>query len=141
MRSFGLITLAGVFLVGTNSLSREPAGDKDRIQGTWKIVSFDLIPLEKLPSTKVAITADKFEGLGLVLKYKIDPAKKPKTIDLEGKEGGRDIKAPGIYVLDGDELKLYWGADPKSPRPTEFPKGPNKDNHTRLLILKREKTK
>ena len=55
---------------------------------------------------------------------------------------GKDLLfTPGIYVLDGDELRLYWGADPKSPRPTEFPKGPNKDNHTRLLVLKREKTK
>jgi uncharacterized protein (TIGR03067 family) len=141
MRSLGGIVLACGILVGTTSLGQEPQGDKDKIQGTWKIVSFDTVPLDKLPSTKVVLTADKFEGLGLVLKYKIDPTQKPKTIDLEGKEGGRDIKAPGIYVLDGDDFKLYWGADPKSPRPTEFPKGPNKDNHTRLLILKREKTK
>ena len=133
--------LACGLLVGTPSLGQEPQGDKDKLQGTCKIVSFDTVSLDKLPSTKVVITADKFEGLGLVLKYKIDPAQKPKAIDLEGKEGDRDIKALGIYLLDGDELKLYWGADTKSPRPTEFPKEPNKDNHTRLLILKREKAK
>jgi uncharacterized protein (TIGR03067 family) len=127
MRSFGLIMLACGFLADTGSLAQERQGDKEKIQGTWKIVSFDTVPLDKLPSTKVVITADKFEGLGLLLKYKIDPSQKPKTIDLEGKEGDRDLKQLGIYVLDGDELKLYWGADAKSPRPTEFPKEPNLD--------------
>jgi uncharacterized protein (TIGR03067 family) len=141
MRSFGLIMLAFAFVASTRGLSPEVKGDKEKIQGTWKIVSFDLVPLDKLPSTKVVITADKFDGLGSVLNYKIDPSQKPKTIDLGGKEGDRAIKQLGIYALDGDDLKLYWGADPKSPRPTEFPKGLNKDNHTRLLVLKREKTK
>jgi len=141
MRLFGLIVLACGLLVGTMTLGQQPQGDKDKIQGTWKIVSFDTVSLDKLPSTKVVISADKFEGLGVVLKYKIDPSQKPKTIDLEGKEGERAFKQLGIYVLDGDDLKLYWGADPKSPRPIEFPKGPNKDNHTRLLVLKREKAK
>jgi uncharacterized protein (TIGR03067 family) len=141
MRFLGLLVLAGGLLVGTKSLGDEPQGDKDKIQGTWKVVSFDTTPLEKLPSTKVVITADKFKGLGLVVKYKIDPIQKPKTIDLEGKEGDRDIKQRGIYVLDGDNLKLYWGANRKSPRPTKFPKEPNKDNSTRLLVLKRVKAK
>ncbi len=141
MRSLGWIVLACGLLIGTTTLGQKAQGDKDKIQGAWKIVSFDTIPLDKLPSTKVVITAAKFEGLGLVLKYRIDPTQKPKTIDLEGKEGDRDIKAPGIYLLDGDDLKLYWGADKKSPRPTKFPKEPNKDNHTRLLVLKRAKAK
>jgi uncharacterized protein (TIGR03067 family) len=135
MTSLGRIVLVCGLLVGTTSRSQESQGDKDKIQGTWKIVSFDTVPLDKLPSTKVVITADKFEGLGLVLKYKIDPPR--KTIDLEGREGDRAIKQPGIYALTGDDLMLYWGADAKSPRPTAFPEGPNKDNHTRLLVLKR----
>ena len=141
MRLLGLIVIACVLLVGTKSLGDKPRGDKDKIQGTWKVVSFDTTPPEKLPSTKVVITADKFKGLGVVLKYKIDPRQKPTTVDLEGKEGDRDIKQLGIYVLDGDNLKLYWGADKKSPRPTKFPKEPNTDNHTRLLVLKRVKAK
>jgi uncharacterized protein (TIGR03067 family) len=127
--------------VGAKGLGEQPQGDQDKIQGTWKVESFNTIPTDKLLSTKVVITADKFEGLGLVLKYKIDPGQKPKTIDLEGKAGDTDIKLLGIYVLDGDVLKLYWGADRKSPRPTEFPKEPNKDNSTRLLVLEREKAK
>jgi hypothetical protein len=82
MRAFGLIMLVFGFLPGTKSLSQELQGDKEKIQGTWKIVSFkqvegrDMLPAEVLKAAKVVITADKMvhelgKG-GFEINYKID---------------------------------------------------------------------
>jgi len=53
-------------------------------------------------------------------KFKIDPIKKPKTIDYtvtDGPEKGKTVL--GIYELDGDTVKFCFSA-PDKERPSEF---------------------
>jgi len=51
------------------------------------------------------------------LTYKLDPSQMPKHIDLVTAKG--DV-VKGIYLLDGDTLKLCARGKPGGDRPTEF---------------------
>jgi uncharacterized protein (TIGR03067 family) len=98
--------------------------DQEKIQGTWIVISmkawekgkevkneqFDKIAqLIKEKKLKVMFTGEKLTYSGfpdeISSNYKLDPSKKPKTIDVV------DDKEPqkGIYSLDGKELRLCSG--------------------------------
>jgi uncharacterized protein (TIGR03067 family) len=106
----------------------------------------DLLPPEALKAARVVLTADKLTfdltgaGKGPEARYTLDPGKKPKAIDLVdlGRKDGKP--SPGIYLLDGDDLKLCWDANGNS-RPSEFTKVGKGGQDLRLLVLKREKKK
>ncbi|MEO2091338.1 MAG: TIGR03067 domain-containing protein [Gemmataceae bacterium] len=107
--------------------------DEDAIQGSWKIESFDAggngpgaPPKEMLDQMRFVFKKDgKLSvgggpgGQGRDGEYKLDPAAKPKTIDLIS--DGRT--APGIYELDGDTFKLCMSEGQNAIRPTEFKAG------------------
>jgi uncharacterized protein (TIGR03067 family) len=145
VRRCGLIIVAFSFLTGTEGDSPEAAGDKEKIQGTWKVVSQGGIDIKVV---KVVITADKltmeFAGGKFPAVYKLDPSKKPKAFDVEGNAVDPKTKerkfAPGIYALEGDELKMCWDANCKA-RPTEFTKVSKEGQDLRLLVLERAKKK
>jgi uncharacterized protein (TIGR03067 family) len=65
--------------------------------------------------------------------YTLDPAKKPKQIDLVIAEG-RAVK--GIYLLDGDTLKLCVEKEPGGGRPARF--GPTAGTTHFFLLLKKK---
>jgi uncharacterized protein (TIGR03067 family) len=144
MRSFRLcaIGFSLVFGVGCGK------SDKDAIQGTWSFVSVEergkAGPADEIKDDKITITADKFSidqpkrERKEEATYKIDPAGKPKAIDLtvtlkdikfEKVAAGEKAKPPeeksvqktmkGIYSLEGDTLKICFG-EPDADRPTEF---------------------
>jgi uncharacterized protein (TIGR03067 family) len=69
------------------------------------------------------------------MKLKIDPTKKPKTIDLSSPQGQAMRLSQGIYLLEGDDLKICQSR--AGARPTEFKTGAG--NATTLMILKRIK--
>ena len=149
MRVVALSVLVLGLLAGTGVRSQEGGGDKEKIQGTWKIVSFEAfgmkeIPPEVLKESRMTITADKISyklgGEMGELGYKLDPSKQPKAIDLLEKKGGKEIVIPGIYLLDGDNLKLCWDAN-VGPWPKEFSKKGEGGQDLRLVILKRERKK
>ncbi len=137
--------------------------DAKNIQGTWKVVSFkgsnESPSEEELSKVRVRIKDDQLifvvngsdsEG---ALKFRLDTAKKLKEFDFifviraSAKSKGSEPLHPGIYELNGDELKICWrlvkpiatkDKDKKTEmavRPKEFK---SDDNHT-LLILKRDK--
>jgi uncharacterized protein (TIGR03067 family) len=126
------------------ALAGDNADDAKSIQGTWLPVKAELRgePMKdeilksitlKLDSGKYEVTAENVDK-GT---YTVDPAAKPKTIDVTGVEGpnaGRKI--PGIYELDGDTLRICYGLG-GSPRPTEF-KSPT-GTKTFLVTYKRKK--
>lgn len=123
--------------------SGDSPSEKKQLQGTWKVVSIEGIgmkpfPPETLKDASVVFAGDKvtisIDGDKVEREFKLDPTKKPKAIDIG--------KGPGIYHLDGDNLKLCWDAMGEK-RPEEFSiKGSNRGSSDfRLLVLKREKTK
>jgi uncharacterized protein (TIGR03067 family) len=142
MKTRWIIVLTLTSLAGAPVRSDEKAGDKDNIQGNWSILfvegNGEKVPAKKvkgkiiITATKITFTFEKEEAA-----YKLDPSKKPKQFDLVAE--GKTI--PGIYLLEGDNLKLCWDASDKAIRPTRFNSkgGPNTDY--RLLVLKREKKK
>ena len=150
MKSIGMILVAFGFLRGTSGFSQDAQGDKEKIQGTWKIVSLHAhlpkaeLTKEALKSAKVVITGDKLAfHFGKKIHeahFKINPTKKPKTVDLADANEKNGKTAPGIYKLDGDDLTLCWNAT-NSDRPTEFTKVRKTGLDMRLLVLKREKKK
>ncbi len=70
-------------------------------------------------------------------KWKFDPSKDPKWIDLEIAEGKKTGTSLGIYALDKDSLKLCLGPTDAADRPTEFA-APDGKKYV-FITFKREK--
>jgi RNA polymerase sigma-70 factor (ECF subfamily) len=112
--------------------------------GTWKLVSSESegnkVPENilkgevvrwKITESTILMTVEnkkKEED-----KYTLDPAASPKTIDLTDKEGHR---TPGIYLLDGDSLKVCLN-EGGNERPKEFASKPG--THLSVWVFAREK--
>ena len=71
--------------------------------------------------------------------YKLDPSKKPKTIDLANTGIERKETTLAIYELDAaTPLKICWsGEGPRSIAATKFASG--EDSGNTMMVLKREK--
>ena len=67
---------------------------------------------------------------------KLDPSKKPAHMDIIESNGGKDTVLKGIYVIDGDTLKVCF-APPGDKRPTEFTTAGGSGEQ--LVVLKRDK--
>jgi len=107
------------------------AGDKSddakNIQGTWVPIRAELrgepMNNDALKSFTLTLDGDKYvveaESVDKGT-YTINPAAKPKTIDITGVEGpNAGKKIPAIYDLHGDTLRVCYGLG-GGPRPTEF---------------------
>jgi len=118
------------------------AGDMEKIQGTWKVVSVGGLDKELLKDAKVVITTDNFTialaGNEQGRPYKLDPSVKPKAFDLLPPKNVKGLPSLGIYHLDGEDLKLCWDANGKV-RPSVFTAKGKGGQDLRLMILKREK--
>lgn len=139
--------LVSLLLPAQVALQKQP-DDKDKLQGSWTVVSLESERGEKITTGKVgffgdALTFDlaveKVEGTMVLY-----PSKMPRAIDLifskrNGKGNNENVKMRAIYVFEGDTLKLCWCAM-SGLRPEEFTaKGDNSGQDLRLLILRREK--
>ena len=142
-RILALALLLGVVVPG---LVADPAADElEKLQGPWKVVSLEKDGKKQtedaVKGLKVTIKEDKFlfkEGdKESEAALKVDPAQKPKTIDLMVKEGDALKTIKGIYLLDGDDLTICAAGDPNGERPTKF--ATKAKTHVGLLVLKREK--
>ncbi len=123
---------------------RVAQGDKEKIQGTWKVVSIQ-DGGRKHPNPqnctvridKEKLTAKDGDKTLLEATYQLDSKQKPRWIDLTH----GDKKEPGIYELKGDDLKICLNehdAERGNGRPTEFASQNNSANDL-LIILKRAK--
>jgi uncharacterized protein (TIGR03067 family) len=122
-----LATFAGLLITADASeeaLKRE----RDRLKGSWKLTSYVVNgqkPLTDDVVETVVMTLDadgtfKVEAGGIEATTKIDPGKKPKTIDFTFTEGElKGTTALGIYELTDDTFRICRAAADK-PRPTEF---------------------
>lgn len=121
--------IVGLALVGF-AASQECAGEdaKSELEGTWHLVYFerDGKELKVQGETQSMFTGDKFvvkRGDKVIAAgtFKLDPSKKPKTLDAaytEGPDKGKTFKS--IYQIDGDLLKFCRAGTPDEDRPTEF---------------------
>jgi uncharacterized protein (TIGR03067 family) len=118
--------------------------DAEKIQGTWTFVSVERGGVDVMDDfvkeAKLTITADKvkieFSGKEMEAGYKLDPSKKPAHIDIIANEGGKEVMIPGIYMFDGDNLKVCFSG-PGEKRPTEF--ATQGGSNEMLVVMKREK--
>jgi RNA polymerase sigma factor (sigma-70 family) len=125
--------------------------DQDKLQGTWRIVELivDGQPARRQNPTEEANMVVRGDQISMValpegkkvkeFRFKIDPAKMPKAIDLcvptdqdKGKTGH------GIYELEGDRWKLCFPQDDNEAK--ERPKSFKSEAGSRLVLmtLKRE---
>lgn len=125
-----LLTLVGSGLLFGQEAT-QPKDDAEAIQGAWSVASGGdltggtIVFIRSELKMQFPKNKDEFTG-----SFKLDPAKNPKQIDLHMK-GGEPNR--GIYVLDGDTLKIF--AAPGPDRPTSCPK----DSSPGVIILKRKK--
>jgi uncharacterized protein (TIGR03067 family) len=140
--------VTGLLIAADNPVG-DAKKDMERMQGSWEAASGEskgnAIPDEQLKGTRFSVQGEKYsykigdsyqeEGT-----LKIDPTKKPKTIDVmivDGEDKG-EIQL-GIYEATKDTLKLCFAPPGKEKtRPKDF--STNAGNQQLLLVLTREKS-
>lgn len=136
-----------ISLFGT-ALAQTPAErlkrEEEKLAGAWRVtgvhVNGMILPSRQVPDLKLTFKDGQFTArLGKEKpqegSYKLDPSKKPKTIDLErtlGPDKGK--KQVGIYELTGHTLRIC-ACEAGNDRPTDFDTN-DKPGYT-VLILKR----
>jgi RNA polymerase sigma-70 factor (ECF subfamily) len=103
-----------------------PKTDKDHLQGSWVVFAWEEegmeIPEEKVKdrNAELVFSGDKvtlpIKGESKEAEYNLHPSKNPKGIDLVVE--GKTLK--GIYLLEGDTLKLCVQKDADGERPAKF---------------------
>jgi uncharacterized protein (TIGR03067 family) len=148
MRTFALAV--GCLLLGAATLVAEDDAKKDLegLSGTWKFESLSMggqkLPADAIKKAGFVIKDGKYTSIDPSGKedetgtLKLDPDKKPKTIDFEiasGKDKGK--KQLGIYKLEDDTCTLCMGFPGGTERPAKFES--EKGSKAVLAVLKREK--
>ncbi len=117
----GLIILTAASLIAAEPSKQDlTSQDMDKIQGTWKLVALEFDG-EPAPAEIVAVLKLKFKDDTLTFmpgepgftnyKFKLEPAKKPANFAMTHADGTHKGEAEtGIYLLDGDHLKICFGA-------------------------------
>ena len=129
MKAHLVVALAVGLLIaadgGKDTATKEGSG----LEGTWAITSVvrndNPLPEDRLKDAKFVFQGERFvqkQGDKTLAKgtFRLDPDKRPPTIDLtmsEGEEKGKSIL--GVYQLEDDVLTIC-GAGPGQERPTEF---------------------
>jgi len=126
MLRHSLLALALVWTLPAGAA--RPDDDKELLKGTWTVVKSDENgkPNEEVLKAKFTFKdGDKVlfkpaEEQAQEAVVKLDPAKKPKHIDLTVKDGNESLTALGIYEIDGDKMRLCIAEPDANARPTEF---------------------
>lgn len=129
-----------------------PKSDKERIQGSWKVVSVEKDGKEQdddeakqikrftwdIGPEKITIHQGGFDH---VSSYKLDPGAKPRALDLTSEEEAeKGLQIAAVYELKADTLKI---CSPLPPNPSQRPKevATSEGSGTMLIVLKRDKEK
>jgi uncharacterized protein (TIGR03067 family) len=121
-----LIAIVGL-VIGADNKEDAAKTDLKRLEGDWVMVSGEQEG-EKLPEQMIKESRVTMKGNTHTVKlgdetikgtHKLDPTKKPKTIDVRHEGASNDQPLLGIYELKGDEFKVCFAA-PGKERPTEF---------------------
>ena len=140
-----LLIVGVALLLAAGDAGEDVKKELAKFGGTWRIVSLETeqgkIGEDALKDFRLIIEGDKFtakEQSGEVHgTFKVDPAKKPKTIDIIMKDGPmKDTTMLGIYELDGDTVKFCFAA-PGKDRPSDFTA--KEGSQRTLSVWKRDK--
>jgi uncharacterized protein (TIGR03067 family) len=144
-----MVLTVGCLVVGAAALIADDTAKKDldTLQGTWKIESLTFegtdAPADLVKSTSLIIKDDKYtiSSNGKELEtgtVKLDPSKKPKTIEFDIASGNDKGKTQlGIYELKDDTFKFCMARPGQKERPTEL--ASTKKNQSILTVTKRAK--
>jgi uncharacterized protein (TIGR03067 family) len=118
--------------------------DMKQLQGNWIVVSIQVngkdLPQGKIGDPNASIKDDEYRIHDFRLRLTIDPTKKPKTIDMDGKDGnGKPLSMIGIYRLEGDTLQICLAKPGTKERPTMMET--EGDTGQSLIVYKRNKEK
>jgi uncharacterized protein (TIGR03067 family) len=144
MKRFGVsaVFVAALVAAGTAGAGDTARKELERFRGTWKVAKAEEggrpAPDERVQGTRITFAGDKLtmkeRDHTEELTIRIDPGKKPATIDFDLGKGKPAI--PGIYKFEKDQLVLCFDNDGKA-RPQAFasPEG----SSLSLLFLERTK--
>ena len=135
-----MLTRAVVLLVVLAGLLAQPQAtdqakkDLERLQGTWEMAALEVdgkdVGAAKIQDTTLTIKGDKYTVKvkksvnGCTIR--LDPSKKPHAIDMIFSEPGNADKVhKGIYMIEGDTLKICRGLNADQERPEQFATWPN----------------
>jgi uncharacterized protein (TIGR03067 family) len=151
MKSLALAGTLGslAFVVGLIAAAPGTKDEKDalkKFEGDWVFSSWDHagnpLPAEARETAKWTVKGEKytfeFNDLKEEGTIKLDPGKKPATIDLaitEGEDKGNS--QVGIYKMDGDTITVCLAPPGAKDRPTEFKS--TEENGYILATIKRAK--
>ena len=149
--ALGLLSATTGFLIAAGDSNADAIKKElEKLEGAWVTMSLELNGTkESEEEVKKADMKLAFKGNTVSLRqkdevvfeatFKIDPAKKPKTLDLTITKGQSDgTKSLAIYELDGDTLRACWTLFAvERDRPTEF--ATKADAGLLLVVYKREK--
>ncbi len=121
-----LITLAVSLLVGDDSSEGAAKREITKLQGTWLVVAdvrgdrpYGNISHITFDSNTVVFRWKRDGKDGGNLRFRLDPTKKPKELDLAEEATFKECWKC-IYELDGDSLKLCVAGSTNDPRPEFF---------------------
>ena len=127
MKTVPCICMATILFVAA-AWSQDAADERKSLQGTWLPTAAELSenPFDEatLKTMKLVVEGDKYTvTVGKAIDkgtIKIDPAAKPKTMDIIGTDGPNKGKTfLTIYELNGDTLRVCYDLTGKV-RPSEF---------------------
>jgi uncharacterized protein (TIGR03067 family) len=126
------LTVAAALVLAVGAPAQDAKKELAALQGKWKATKIEIegkeIPADELGKLKISVQGDKFiahkenneQDKNLI---KLDPAKKPKQIDLTPQSGPSEgMTLQGIYALEGDTFKMCLGL-PGTSRPDAFAGG------------------
>jgi uncharacterized protein (TIGR03067 family) len=141
-----IVVLTALVLVAADDTKGDAKKDQEKLQGAWKFVSGvtngQPVPAEGLKGATFTIKEDKYHFEQGEEKedgtFKLDPSKKPATIDLKIESGKDQGKTQlGIYKFDGDKLTFCFAMAGDKERPKEF--ATKADTKMLLYGLQKEK--
>lgn len=116
--------------------------EREKFAGSWKLVSLEAEGKDEKEEAVFTFAEDKitiaFKDDKKTAVFKLDPSAKPPAIDIipeDGPEKGKTIK--GIYVFEGEKLKLCAASRSDKDRPTDF--ATKKGSGSILFVLRKGK--
>jgi RNA polymerase sigma factor (sigma-70 family) len=141
--ALALAVAAGTILLTLAALAQGdgPANDRERIVGTWKLISvMDNGRERPADDAKAVITKDKIElhfgGKSRAFPYALDPDHNPKHFNTKSADGTKDVL--GIYKFEDNKLFLVINETGGGDRPTQFVSEAKTANDL-LMIMERAK--